>query len=51
VTARPTIGERLGALTSAVVVTALAGLWLAGTGNQGLGAGDFYDTVAEQQAG
>ncbi len=46
---RPTIGQRLGALSSAVVVAALAGLWLVGAEDHGLDRRDFFDT-AEQQA-
>jgi len=45
----PTLGERLAALSTAVVATALAGVWLAGAGDQGLGTGDFFDTATEQR--
>jgi hypothetical protein len=46
----PTIGQRLGALWSAVAVVAIAAVWLVGAEQQGLDRHDYFDTVAEQQA-
>ena len=48
-TERPSIGQRLGAVASALAAVTMAVLWLSG-GDAGLDRHDFYDTLAEQHA-
>lgn len=49
-TARPTIGQRLTALSTAVAVIAIAAVWFVGAEQRGLDRHDFFDTAAVQQA-